>query len=46
MRLFSPIIGILIRDMVRVGNYPPVRDRVTTQLVGHDIPRLTAMNAQ
>jgi hypothetical protein len=46
VRLLSPIIGVMIRNMYRFRHHFPMRYRVATQLVRHDLPGFAAMISQ
>ncbi len=45
LRLLSPIIFILFRNVDRLWNQFPVSNTITAQFVSHNLPRLAAMRA-
>ena len=46
MRLFSSIVGIPIRYMNDLRHQLPMGDRIATQLISDDLPRLSTMTPQ
>ena len=46
MRLLYSIILVLLGTVDRLRNQFPISDTITTQLVCHDLPRLTTMTSQ
>jgi hypothetical protein len=46
VRLLGTIVGISVSDMYGFRHHFPMRYRVATQLVRHDLPGFTAMISQ
>lgn len=46
MELFCPIILILFGTVDRLWNHFPMSDAIATQLIGHDLSRLSTVTSQ
>jgi len=45
MRLLYPIVGVPISDMDCFRDYLTMGDRITSELIRHDLPGLSAMTS-